>query len=85
MNTILELASTMNKALEMHDFPTLSLNEYKEAVNGNVDEVISNLLGIQSTKDNIATVKKSYLELVKTPHTDLAQPFNGMHEVLLEI
>lgn len=85
MNTIKELRHTMNQALKIHNFPELSLDDYRNSVNGNVDEVISNLLKDENSAENIQKVKETYLKLHVTPHEDLSEPFDGVYEMFKKL
>lgn len=81
-NTINQLVYNMNQALEMHDYPVLNVDEYRKAVGGNVDQVISNVLGNNSTPENIYKVKETYLNLININEDKLTYPFDGIPEIL---
>lgn len=82
-NTIKQLVHNMNQALTIHGFPELTLDEYKLAVGGNINQVISNVLQSNSSPDNIEAVKKTYLEIIKDYEDNLTRPFDGVEEILL--
>lgn len=81
-NTIEQLVYNMNQALHLHGYPVLTLDEYKLAVGGNVNQVISNVLGSYSSPENIEKVKKTYLEIVEDYEDTLTQPFEDIEEIL---
>lgn len=81
-NTINQLVYNMNQALQIHDFPQLDVDEYKGAVGGNIDQLISNVLGDNSTPENITKVKESYLKLIDINEDKFSRPFEGISEIL---
>ena len=62
-DSIDDVVISFNKVLNEFDFPTLTREEYIPCLGGNIDEIVSKVLGVNSTPQNIETVKKNYLEL----------------------
>ena len=81
-NTIGQLVNNMNQALMIHDFPELTLNEYKLAVGGNLNQVISNVLKSNNNEENLKKVKESYLEIIKDYEDNITRPFDDIEETL---
>ncbi|RAP54627.1 MAG: hypothetical protein BZ137_01210 [Methanosphaera sp. rholeuAM130] len=81
-NTIGQLVHNMNQALKANGFRELTLDDYKLAVGGNLNQVISNVLQSDSNPDNIESVKKSYLDIVKDFEDNITLPFDGIEEIL---
>lgn len=82
-NTINQLVYNMNQALQTHNFPELNVEEYRNAVGGNVDQVISNVLGENSCPENIDKVKDTYLKIIEISEDNLSHPFEGISEILM--
>lgn len=81
-NTIEQLVHNMNQALAIHGFRELTLEEYKLAVGGNINQVISNVLQSNTSPENIMKVKESYLEIIEDYEDDFTRPFDDVKETL---
>lgn len=81
-NTLDQFAYNMNQALKVHNFPQLTISEYKNVVGGNLEEVISKILGKNSTSENNRKVKESYLKNIEINEDNLTRPFYGINEIL---
>lgn len=84
-NTLDNLVYEMNKSLKIHNFPPLDKNEYKDAVGGNINQLISKVLGLNSTEENIEKVKETYLEFIQTEEDTRTRPFDGIKEMLTHL
>lgn len=81
-NTLDQLVYNMNQALRIHNFPELTRNEYDNVVGGNLDQVISEVLGKNSNSLNIRKVKESYLKIIEGCEDNFTHPFEGISEIL---
>ncbi len=82
LNTLNQLVYDMNTALKLHNFPKLSFDEFEQMAGGNINQVISNVLGTNSTDENIEKVKETYLEIVWKGEDTLSKPFDKIIYVL---
>ena len=81
-DSIDDVVISFNKVLKEFDFPTLTREEYIPCLGGNIDEIVSKVLGVNSTPQNIETVKKNYLELYNSSKKENTLPFPHSGEVL---
>ena len=84
-NSITDVIICFNKALSVNGFPTLTYEEYSEILGGNIDELVSLSLKDKNTPENMELVKNTYDEIYGTSNRENSLPFDGMHEVLLEL
>lgn len=84
-NSITDVIICFNKALSVNGFPTLTYEEYIEILGGNIDELVSLSLKDKNTPENMELVKNTYEEIYGTSNRENSLPFDGMHEVLLEL
>lgn len=84
-NSIIDVIICFNKALSVNGFPTLTYEEYIEILGGNIDELVSLSLKDKNTPENMELVKNTYDEIYGTSNRENSLPFDGMHEVLLEL
>ena len=84
-NSITDVIICFNKALSVNGFPTLTYEEYIEILGGNIDELVSLSLKDKNTPENMELVKNPYDEIYGTSNRENSLPFDGMHEVLLEL
>ena len=84
-NSITDVIICFNKALSVNGFPTLTYEEYIEILGGNIDELVSLSLKDKNTPENMELVKNTYDEIYGTSNRENSLPFDGMHEVLLEL
>lgn len=82
-NTVDQLVYNMNQALSIHNFPELTRSEYDNVVGGNLDQVISEVLGKNNNYENIRKVKESYLKIIDCYEDNLTIPFDGIIEILV--
>ena len=81
-DSIDDVVISFNRVLKELDFPTLTREEYIPCLGGNIDEIVSKVLGVNSTPQNIETVKKNYLELYNSSKKENTLPFPHSGEVL---
>ena len=84
-NSITDVIICFNKALSVNGFSTLTYEEYIEILGGNIDELVSLSLKDKNTPENMELVKNTYDEIYGTSNRENSLPFDGMHEVLLEL
>ena len=84
-DSVNDVVSCFNKALTIHGLPTLTRDEYLECLGGNIDEIVSLVLGQNDTNHNHEAVKKTYLDLYNSSEKLLTVPFSNVHDVLREL
>lgn len=84
-DSICDVVVCFNETLTMYDFPTLTREEYIPCLGGNIDEIVSLVLGKNSTPKNIEEVKESYLKLYNESEKELTVPFPKAHETLKKL
>ena len=81
-DSVNDVVECFNIALEIHNFPTLTKEEYLERLGGNIDEIVSLILGDKNTPENIEIIKKSYGKLYAKSKNEQTLPFPKTHEIL---
>ncbi len=81
-NSVDDVVICFNQTLEIYNFPTLTKEEYFECLGGNIDEIVSLVLGENNSFENIEKVKKTYLELYNPSPKEHTLPFPEAHECL---
>lgn len=84
-DSIHDVTACLDKALKEHGFPALTKDEYIDAVGGNIDEIMSNVLMDNSTPENIELIKKSYEICYDKSKKDNTVPFPGVHDLLKKL
>ncbi len=82
VDSVEDVIISFNKALEIHNFPTLTREEYLDRLGGNIDEIISLILKDNSSAENIELVKKTYEELYYGSPNNHTVPFPDVHQLL---
>lgn len=81
-DSIDDVVICFNKVLKEYDFPTLTREEYIPCLGGNIDEIISKVLGKNSTPQNVETIKKVYLDYYNSSKKEKTVPFSQSSELL---
>ena len=76
-NSVDDVVICFDKTLEIYNFPTLTKEEYFECLGGNIDEIVSLVLGKNNSVENIEKVKKTYLDLYNPSPKEHTLPFCG--------
>lgn len=84
-DSVHDVIKCFNDALTVHNFPTLTYDEYIGCLGGNIDQIVSLVLGDNSTHDNVEAVKKTYLDLYYSSKKELTVPFDNAHNLLLKL
>ena len=81
-DSIGDVVVCFNKTLTIHGFPTLTRDEYIPCLGGNIDDIISKVLGDNNNPKNLEKIKKTYLNLYNASKKELTVPFKDSHETL---
>ncbi|WP_296804700.1 HAD family hydrolase [uncultured Methanobrevibacter sp.] len=84
-NSVDDVVICFDKTLEIYNFPTLTKEEYFECLGGNIDEIVSLVLGKNNSVENIEKVKKTYLDLYNPSPKEHTLPFPEAHECLKKL
>ena len=84
-NSVDDVVICFDKTLEIYNFPTLTKEEYFECLGGNIDDIVSLVLGKNNSVENIEKVKKTYLDLYNPSPKEHTLPFPEAHECLKKL
>lgn len=83
LNTIDDLATSTNYALQKNGFPTHELPEYKFFVGNGINKLFERALPEgEKTEENIMKVRKEFLIHYNIHNADLSKPYPGIESLL---
>ena len=84
LDSIEDIASSMNKVLESLQLPTHKIEDYKHFVGGGVDILVENALSNQSKEIEYEVIKRFKIEYDGKLHSKTL-PYDGIYELLDEL
>ncbi|MCT7516984.1 HAD family hydrolase [Aliarcobacter cryaerophilus] len=84
LDSIEDIASSMNKVLESLQLPTHKIEDYKHFVGGGVDILVENALSNQSKEIKDEVIKRFKIEYDGKLHSKTL-PYDGIYELLDEL
>ena len=84
LDSIEDIASSMNKVLESLQLPTHKIEDYKHFVGGGVDILVENALNNQSKEIKDVVIKRFKIEYDGKLHSKTL-PYDGIYELLDEL
>lgn len=84
LDSIEDIASSMNKVLESLQLPTHKIEDYKHFVGGGVDILVENSLSNQSKEIKDEVIKRFKIEYDGKLHSKTL-PYDGIYELLDEL
>lgn len=84
LDSIEDIASSMNKVLESLQLPTHKIEDYKHFVGGGVDILVENALSNQSKEIKDEVIKRFKIEYDGKLHSKTI-PYDGIYELLDEL
>ena len=81
-DSIDDVVNCLDKSLRHNNFPTLTGQDYKNCLGGNIDEIMSAVLGDNSNAENIEVMKKTYNQCYGRSKKENTKPFKGVSQVL---
>ena len=84
LDSIEDIASSMNKVLESLQLPTHKIEDYKHFVGGGVDILVENALNNQSKETKDEVIKRFKIEYDGKLHSKTL-PYDGIYELLDEL
>ena len=83
LNTIADLATATNQALEQFNFPTHSIETYRFMVGNGINKLFERALPeIYRTEEYIVKIKELFVPYYDLHNTDLTKPYEGIEELL---
>ena len=82
LDSVDDVVIAFNRALSMYNRPTLTREDYIGYLGGNIDEIVSMVLGDKSTPENVESFKRVYLDFYESSKKEATLPFPGAHDVL---
>ena len=84
LDSIEDIASSMNKVLESLQLPTHKIEDYKHFVGGGVDILVDNALSNQSKEIKYEVIKRFKIEYDGKLHSKTI-PYDGIYDLLDEL
>lgn len=84
-DSIWDVLICFNKALEVHDFPTLTREELIPCLGGDIDKIVSLVLKDNRSPENVEKLKETYLNLYNSSKKENTVPFPDAHDVLRKL
>lgn len=84
-DSICDVVICFNRVLEIYGFPTMTREEYIPCLGGNIDEIVSLVLGENSTPQNVEEVKETYLDFYNSSKKELTVPFPDSRKLLEDL
>lgn len=84
-NSVDDVVICFNKILEANGFATMTKEEYFECLGGNIDEIVSLVLGDNNSPENIEIIKEQYLDLYNSSEKEKTIPFPKAHDCLRQL
>lgn len=86
VDSITDVGLCFNTVLEKNNFPTLPLEEYKTVVGGNLEVVVSKILGpLHNSKENIEKIMEDYEKYYINTDKVNTKPYYGVFEMLVTL
>lgn len=83
LNTIADLATSTNQALEACGFPTHPVNEYPFFVGNGINKLFERALPAEArTEENVLRVRAHFLPYYDEHNADLSAPYHGIPQLL---
>lgn len=83
LNTIADLAASVNYALAKNNFPTHPTAAYKMFVGNGINKLFERALGpANATESNIALIRTDFLSYYAEHSHDFSSPYDGIPELL---
>ena len=81
-DSIDDVVVCFNRTLMIYGFPTLTRDEYIPCLGGNIDDIVSKVLGENNSPQNLEKVKKTYLDFYNDSKKELTVPFEFANDLL---
>lgn len=85
LNTLEDLANAVNRALEMHNYPTHSIEDVRRFVGNGVAKLIRRAVPAGATEDDCASVLADFKASYRQHINDCTKPYPGVPELLRDL
>ncbi|MBQ7553453.1 MAG: HAD family hydrolase [Bacteroidaceae bacterium] len=86
INTIADLATSTNHALQQLGYPTHDIESYKFRVGNGINNLFRRALPEgEKTDENVLRVRREFIPYYNAHNTDLSRPYPGMAELLEDL
>lgn len=85
LNTLEDLANAVNRALEMHNYPTHSIEDVRRFVGNGVAKLIRRAVPADATEDDCASVLADFKASYRQHINDCTKPYPGVPELLRDL
>ena len=86
INTIADLATSTNHALQQLGYPTHDIESYKFRVGNGINNLFRRALPEgEKTDENVLRVRREFIPFYNAHNTDLSRPYPGMTELLEDL
>jgi phosphoglycolate phosphatase len=84
-DSIDDVVICFNMTLADYGFPTMTRDEYIPCLGGNIDEIVSLVLGDNANSQNVESVKDTYLNYYNSSKKENTIPFPKAHDTLRQL
>lgn len=84
-DSIADVLICFNRALTVHGFPTLTREELIPCLGGDINQIVSLVLGENYTPENMEALKKTYLDFYNSSDKEKTVPFPNAHSLLRKL
>ena len=85
INSLYDIALSMNKVLEKHNYPIHDMDKYNYFVGDGAFILVKNALPINISEEEINIVLKSFIEIYEQNTHNNTKPYEGIYEMLNEL
>ncbi|WP_428023192.1 HAD family hydrolase [Arcobacter sp.] len=85
INSLLDIAISMNKVLEKHNYPSHKIEKYNYFVGDGALVLVKNAMPYNSTEEEIQNVLKSFIEIYEQNTHNNTFAYEGIYEMLQKI
>lgn len=82
INSLYDIALSMNKVLEKHNYPTHDINKYNYFVGDGAFVLVKNAMPKSATENEIENILKSFIEIYDQGIHNNTKPYDGIYEML---
>lgn len=86
LNTIADLATATNQALQHYGYPTHEVEAYRFFVGNGINKLFERALPeTERTEENILKIRSQFVPYYDTHNADLSRPYPGIPELLMTL
>lgn len=85
VDTLEDLADSINAAIEEYGYPTHPVDAYRYFVGNGIRIAISRATNLDESHEDLDKIVKSFMDNYSTMHTNKSVPFEGIRELLVQL